>query len=120
MFAGNDKKLWVIDTGASKTAFDSALKENFEPVEMDENTQIQSTGLGAAQLDTSLGKLHPFSLSGFKVNSLHVAVIDLSHINLHYKNLIQREVCGLIGSDFLWKYKAVIDYVKLELRLENA
>jgi hypothetical protein len=118
LFANGADGLWVIDTGASKSVFDEALKTLYEPVETDENTQIQSAGIGAGRLETTLGKLQPFKLAGFNIESLQVAIIDLSHINKLYFHATEKEICGLIGSDFLLNNKAVIDYGALELVLE--
>jgi hypothetical protein len=117
-FANGAEGLWVIDTGASKSVFDEALKALYEPLETDENAQIQSAGIGAGRLETTLGKLQPFTLAGLNIESLQVAIIDLSHINKLYFHATEKEICGLIGSDFLLNNKAVIDYGTLELVLE--
>jgi hypothetical protein len=119
VFKNGTEGLWIIDTGASKTVFNQSLTELYEPVEMNENTQIQSAGIGVGHLETSLGKLMPLTLGTFSVETLPVALIDLSHINKLYFHATQKEICGLIGSDFLLERKAVIDYEKLELVLEG-
>lgn len=118
IFNNDAEGLWIIDTGASKTVFNQSLKELYELVEMDGNTQIQSAGIGIGHLDTYLGRLMPFMMGSYSVEPLHVALIDLSHINKLYFQTTQKEICGLIGSDFLLERKAVIDYGKLELVME--
>lgn len=117
-FANGREGLWIIDTGASKTVFDEALRDLYDLVESDEEIKIQSAGIGEGKLETSLGQLHGFSFSNFTMETLNVALIDLSHINKLYYHVAAREICGLIGSDFLLGHKAVIDYRKMLLILE--
>lgn len=118
-FASGREGLWIIDTGASKTVFDEALKDLYDLVESGEELKIQSAGIGEGKLDTALGQLHGFSFSNFNIETLNVALIDLSHINKLYYHVAAREICGLIGSDFLLDHKAVIDYKKMVLTLET-
>jgi hypothetical protein len=116
-FRNGDEGLWVVDTGASKTVFNIALNEFYDIEPQEEEKIVRSAGIGNDQLDTVLGLLHPFSLGDFQVCPLNVALIDLSHINSLYCHVVEKEICGLIGSDFLCKHKAVIDYSKLRLTL---
>ncbi len=110
---------WVIDTGASKTVFDKSLESQYVLVPLEEGMNVRSAGIGAGLLETSLGRLRDFSLEGFRIPSLNVALIDLSHINDLYFHATSRKICGLIGSDLLLKFKAVIDYSRLELTLRS-
>jgi hypothetical protein len=48
-----------------------------------------------------------------------VVLIDLSHVNDLYRKFTDKRVAGLIGSDFLLKHKAIIDYKRRELVLRN-
>ena len=116
-FSDGTEGLWVIDSGASKTVFDQALHHLFEQVETDDGTQLQSAGIGAGRLETSLGRLLPFTLGSLQVQDLQVALIDLSHINKLYFHATEKEICGLIGGDFLLEKKAVIDYGRQQLLL---
>ena len=109
--------MWIIDSGASKTVFDESLKELYAPVSMDDTIQIQSAGIGEGRLETTLGELSPFLIGEYRHPALQVALIDLSHINKLYYHVTAREICGLIGSDFLLSHRAIIDYGKLELVL---
>ena len=117
VFINGQEGLWVIDTGASKTVFNIALNHCFDLIPEEEEKITQSAGIGSDHLDTALGFLHPFSLGDFHIGPLKVALIDLSHINSLYYHVVEKEICGLIGSDFLLEYKAKIDYSKLRLTL---
>lgn len=117
VFANGLKGLWIIDSGASKTVFDQSLTELYEKIEPDENVFIQSAGIGEGKLDTSLGNLKSFKIGSVTIEPFQVALLDLSHINKVYFHATEKEICGLIGSDFLLQKKAVIDYGKLQLTL---
>jgi hypothetical protein len=116
-FGNGEEGLWVIDTGASKTVFNIGLKDYFDLAPEEEEKIVQSAGIGSDRLDTALGVLHPFTLGDFLIGPLQVALIDLSHINTLYYHVVEKEICGLIGSDFLLEYKATIDYSRLRLIL---
>lgn len=116
-FEGGKEGMWIIDSGASKTVFDESLEELYTPVSMDESLQIQSAGIGEGRIETSLGELKPFSIGNYDHPSLQVALIDLSHINKLYYHVTSKEICGLIGSDFLLSHRAIIDYGRMELVL---
>jgi len=117
VFANGLKGWWIIDSGASKTVFDQSLTELYEKIEPDENVFIQSAGIGEGKLDTSLGNLKSFKIGSVTIEPFQVALLDLSHINKVYFHATEKEICGLIGSDFLLQKKAVIDYGKLQLTL---
>ncbi|MCL1821212.1 MAG: retropepsin-like domain-containing protein [Prolixibacteraceae bacterium] len=118
-FDNDDEGMWVIDTGASKTVFDQTLEHLYSPLEVDDSLEIKSSGIGGARLETTLGKLHAFALGDLRMEPMQVALIDLSHINELYYNATDKKICGLIGSDFLLKHKAVINYETQELILQT-
>ncbi len=100
----------IIDTGASKTVFaynrlHQLLSEN--PVAQPE---IQSAGISAASIDSHSGILSQFQLGKFTYTDMEVILIDLSSIEVLYQNYAEKSIWGLIGSDFLLKYKAKLDY----------
>jgi hypothetical protein len=116
-FGNGEEGLWVIDTGASKTVFNIALDSHFDIVPEEEEKIIQSAGIGTDCLNIVLGVLLPFYLGDFLISPYKVALMDLSHINSLYYHAVEKEICGLIGSDFLLEHKATIDYSRLRLTL---
>ena len=109
---------WVIDTGASKTAFDKNLADFYELSEH-ETEELHTAGIGDKQIETSIGHLKKFTIGKLAIVALKVALLDLSHVNKLYKKSTNLEICGLLGSDFLMKHKATIDYKKAILILNN-
>jgi hypothetical protein len=107
----------VLDTGASKTAFDQATL-------LHENTIITisdrlSTGLGTNSMASSATMINDLYIGGLLIDEFEVAVLDLSTINIAYRQLGHPEVLGVLGGDILMKYKVVIDYGKQVLRLKK-
>lgn len=108
---------WIIDTGASKSVFDKSSIDFYS--EAGEEEEIHSAGISDQPLKSSIAVLKPLQFGHFKVVEMKVALLDLSHINDLYKKASNIEICGLIGSDFLLRYKAVIDYKKKLLILKT-
>ena len=101
---------WVIDTGASKTVFDENLVPFYSVIDRTED--LFSAGLGEQPFKTSLANLREVRFGSLKIGNLMVALLNMNHINELYRKSIQKEICGLLGSDFLMKYKAEINYKK--------
>lgn len=108
---------WIIDTGASKSVFDKSNNNFYSEAGKEE--EIHSAGISDQPLKSSIAVLKPFQFGHFKVGEMKVALLDLSHINDLYKKAGNIEICGLIGSDFLLRYNAVIDYRKKLLILKT-
>ena len=115
----NDQKCeLLIDTGASHTIFDANLVPEIPADEMIEH-EIQSAGIHAGELKSSIGRIKKFELGDMKRVDWTVVLIDLTHVNNMYGKFTDKRVAGLIGSDFLLKHNAIIDYKRRELVLRN-
>jgi hypothetical protein len=102
----------VLDTGASKTAFDKTLLLKANKKALINNTDILSTGLGTNSMQSFTATIHDMRIGRLIVPEFEVAVLDLSTINIAYKQMGHPQVLGVLGGDILMKYKAVIDYGK--------
>jgi len=116
LFANGKPGNWVIDSGASKTVFDKNRSEYYSVLES-ESDEIHTIGIGDQSVKIFLAIVKTVKLGKQTFKKLKVALLDLSHINELYSNATGLEICGLLGSDFLIKYKAVIDYHKKVLIL---
>ena len=105
---------WVIDTGASKSVFDSLLAESYLS---DQEESVMATGLGKEVVETSSGKIIELKLGRFNFGTLNVALVDFSHINLEYAKFSGKRIVGLLGSDFLYTRKAILDFENSILKL---
>jgi hypothetical protein len=98
----------VLDTGASKTAFDhNLLEQSGAAITASERL---STGLGVTNMSSSTAVIRHIQIGDLHISAFEVAVLDLSTINVAYRQLNHPEVLGVLGGDILVKYKAVIDY----------
>ena len=109
---------FLIDTGASHTIFDAALIPEI-PVDPIPQREIQSSGISAGELNCKLGRINKFKLGDLEHENWTVVIIDLTHVNEMYKRFIDKRAACLLGSDFLLKHAAVIDYKRKELVLRN-
>ena len=108
----------LIDTGASHTIFDSALIPEISAAETPIQ-ELQSAGISEGELNCKFGRIKNFKIGDLRRENWTVVIIDLSHVNNIYKRFTDKRVTGLIGSDFLLKHGAIIDYKKKELVLRN-
>ena len=107
----------VLDTGASKTAFDKTIILQTNEDALLFSSDKLSTGLGTNTMVSFTAKVDDLYISNFLLPEFEVAVLDLSAINIAYEQLNHPLVLGVLGGDILMKYKAVIDYGKEELKL---
>jgi len=102
----------VVDTGASKTAFDHTMLSGAGDNASIKSSDRLSTGLGTNNMASSTASISDMLIGDLQVSEFEVAVLDLSSINIAYRQLNHPEVLGVLGGDILMKYKAVIDYGK--------
>ena len=102
------KANWIIDTGASKTVFDKNRTDDYKL--LNEKDEIHSIEFSETPIFTPLAEIKSVRFESSEIPIIKVAIIDLSHINNLYKKAGGPEICGLIGSDFLIKFNAVINY----------
>lgn len=104
---GLENHWWVVDTGASKSVIDRAVAANFVG---EQSAGSMATGLGQEMVETSTGQICNFILGGMSFEPLMVAIVDLHHINDEYAKYSEKKIAGLLGSDFFYREKALIDY----------
>lgn len=109
----------VLDTGASKTAFDQTmLSEANETMNILASDKL-STGLGTNTMESFTATVSDLYIGDLPIAEFEVAVLDLSTINVAYGQMGYPQVLGVLGGDILMKYKAVIDYGKRVLKLRK-
>ncbi|MBD1392517.1 aspartyl protease family protein [Mucilaginibacter glaciei] len=108
----------VLDTGASRTAFDRDLLLRANEQAAIVASEQLSTGLGTNSMLSATALLENIWIGNLLIAELEVAVLDLSTINIAYSEMGHPEVLGVLGSDVLMKYNAVIDFGKKVLILK--
>jgi len=109
----------VLDTGASKTAFDHTMLLQSGDGALIKSSDRLSTGLGTNTMISSTALINEMYIGDLHISEFEVAVLDLSSINIAYRQLNHPEVLGVLGGDILMKYKAVIDYGEQLLSLQT-
>jgi hypothetical protein len=107
----------VLDTGASKTAFDKTMLQAHEEALIQDSDRL-STGLGTNDMTSFTTVIPDMYIGDLHIQNIEVAVLDLSTINIAYRQLNHPEVLGVLGGDILVQYKAVIDYGKKQVRFK--
>jgi hypothetical protein len=109
----------VLDTGASKTAFDETMLLQAHEQAVVTISDKLSTGLGTTTMASSTAIITDLFIGSLLIDEFEVAVLDLSTINIAYRQLGHPDVLGVLGGDILMKYKAVINYGKSVLKLKR-
>ena len=108
-FPGLGDHWWIVDTGASKSVFDETLNDYYTA---DHEDSVMATGLGKEMVETNAGTIPLLQLGGINFGALKVALVNFMHINAEYARFSDKRIAGLIGSDFLYSHKAILDFDK--------
>jgi len=109
----------LLDTGASRTVFDmDVIQRVCADVELEEN-EDKATGLGSSQVENFIVILNSLVLGEIELTEYQTGVLNLSHVNVSYGNMGFSTIGGVLGSDILMKFNAIIDYKKRKLFLEK-
>ena len=109
----------LVDTGASRTVFDQKRIFQFvkeSDLEFDEKL---STGLGTDSMPTSSINLNNFNIGELSFKNFHAILLDLSHVNTSYEKMGFMAIDGVLGSEILDKYEAIINYKKRTITLKK-
>ena len=110
----------LIDTGASRSAFDKERINRFfaDMPELTLNDQ-RSTGLGTRDMQSQVLFLDEILIGELSIKKYPAVVLDISHVNLSYEELGLEPIDGVLGSDILMKYGARIDYKEGVMRINK-
>lgn len=108
----------VLDTGASKTVFDTTRITKYIK---DKKVVLHgklSTGLGSNTMKSYTTTLDKIKIGNLEIKNYKTVLLDLSHVNKSYQQVGFASVEGILGSDILVNHKAVIDFEKKVLKLK--
>lgn len=108
----------IVDTGASKTVFDKGRIEKYVTDKTFEKHDSLSSGLGTNTMKSEQVVIKKIKIGEFEIENYKTILLDLSHVNNSYEQIGLKHVDGVLGSDILLKYNAVIDYEKKFLKLK--
>src|SRR5688500_5436546 len=98
----------VVDTGASRSVFDKTfVKEHLKELEHSEETQATTLFSTSSTLQAVIPAI---KIGSLVLKDYETVALDLETVNQAYENLGHPPIIGIIGSDLLLKYQAVINY----------
>ena len=100
----------LVDTGASKTVFDTNRIGKFAELKSMQKNENISTGLGTNSMKGHTILIKKMQIGLLKLNNYEAFLLDLSHVNDTYAKLKYKELDGIIGGDILAAFHAVINY----------
>ncbi len=109
----------ILDTGASRSVFDQTRIAQFTKNNHIEDLDRLSTGLGTNTMTSKKVTLEELQLNDITIKNYEATILDLAHVNQSYEKLELEVIDGVLGSDILTEYNAIIDYGKKELVLNS-
>ncbi|HET6225081.1 MAG TPA: clan AA aspartic protease, partial [Bacteroidia bacterium] len=77
-----------------------------------------SSGLGTNTMQSQIAMLKKIKIGEVEIEDYKAVLLDLSHVNHSYDQINIGAIDGVLGSDILLKYHAIIDYEKCVLKLK--
>ena len=109
----------IVDTGASKTVFGNSSIQKYVTDKKFKNLENLSIGLGSKKIKSKSVTINKIKIGTIKIANYTTILLDLSHINDSYKEIGLKPIDGILGSDILNKYNAIIDYKKRIIKLKQ-
>ena len=105
--------VFLIDTGGGATLIDKSKRHKFGLEASKTGDYAAGIGSVSALVRTSA----TFQINGYDIEEKDLYLMDISYINSEFRKNHARQVDGVLGTDFLDKYGAVIDYAQQRLYL---
>lgn len=105
-----DKELTLIlDTGASRTVLGKHITEGY-PIVQNEISEAFAAGVNAQTMEVELIEIPELTIGDCTFNNMLVFSTNLNGISDLYQKMAGISIDGLIGCDFMVKYKATINF----------
>lgn len=133
----------IVDTGASKSVFDKTILAPYiqaidktkyiqdlnvawiKPAEIamesiqEDDDQIVSAGVNGDPIDLDFFLLKKFQIGKLFFEDFPIVCIDLTNVNQIFAKMNRKPIAGLLGSDFLLQYRAIIDYRSRKISFDS-
>ncbi len=109
----------LIDTGASRSVFDTNRFSRFVEQHEFRPDEKLSAGLGTSSMQTMKVTVDELCLGECLIRYFETILLDMSHVNSSYERLGLPQLDGVIGSDLLVQLQAQIDYRKRRIILDR-
>ena len=95
---------------------DSARASHFNMIKGE--SDIKAAGAGALDMETSVAHGNQLLIKGLNPKTISIVLFNMEHVNQALMQVNELAVDGIIGADFLKKWRAVIDYGRNALYLK--
>ncbi len=114
--------VWLlVDTGANHSCFDRAY---FESLGLEVGAIVGqdevNVGIGGSDFETVIAQTDQLKIGRLRIPSMEARLLDLGSVNAMYETVGFHAIQGILGSDFLYRHRAVIDFAARELTLQSA
>ncbi|MBR5377613.1 MAG: clan AA aspartic protease [Bacteroidales bacterium] len=108
---------FLIDTGASRSVFDTKTISTFIEDLHFEKKEGMTAGVGSSDLESATFHIEQLSIGTLEIRDYEAVALDLENIHEMYGKLNLPHIDGIIGGDLLRLHKAVINYKAKKMRL---
>lgn len=107
----------VVDTGASHSCLSKkSVKHLIGKTETEADVVV---GVGRGKLNNKLVHVPSFKIGDLEIQNYPFLILQIAHINKMLLSLGLRTIDGLLGSDILYKYNAIIDYGRQKIFFQD-
>ena len=107
---------FLIDTGASRSVFDTKTITSFIDNLQFEKKEGLTADVGSSDLESSTFVIDHLSIGELEITDYEGVALDLENIHEMYAKLHLPHIDGIVGGDLLHEYKAVINYRAKKIR----
>lgn len=106
--------VFLVDTGGGGTLIDISKKERFQLVPQ----AIRDYAAGIGSVSPLIRTSATFSIGNKEFKDDSLFLMDISYLNAEFKKNRSRQVDGVLGTDFMERHHAVIDYSRSSIYLK--
>lgn len=107
--------VFLVDTGGGATLIDISKKDLYQL----EPQAVRDYAAGIGSASPLVRTTGVFGINGTEIRNDSLFLMDISYVNAEFRKTRSRRVDGVLGTDFLERYHAVIDYSRLTLYLKT-
>lgn len=107
---------FLIDTGASRSVFDSTVIAKFIENPQFEKKEGITSGVGGNGFESSTFIIDSLSFGDIELHDYEAVAIDMQNIHETYQKLGLPTIDGILGGDLLYRLKATINYRLRKIR----
>ena len=106
--------VFLVDTGGGATLIDISKKDKFHL----EPQALRDYAAGIGSSSPLVRTAGVFGINGTEIRNDSLFLMDISYVNAEFRKNRSRQVDGVLGTDFLEKHHAIVDYSRSTLYLK--